>query len=294
MRNGRCFDGGDDPRNGINSAEDIMFENGMRAAAVAALAVAGLTACDEGAGPEGQTPVAVAFSANGTTTTSALRSASAMRSPWGVQSVTVAGTNGTLVIDELRIIVAEFELDRVDDDACANDDATCEDFEAPPAFVNVPLDGGDAVAVTAAVTPNTYDELEFEIEDLEDDEDDPVKAQQIEDLMAEILAEFPDWPRQASMLAVGTFTPTDGEPVAFRVYFEAEVEIELDLSPPVTVTDDGSGASFTINIDPALWFTGGDGTVMNLAELDFDRTGAVVEFEVEIENGFSEVEFEDD
>lgn len=269
-----------------------MFGHGMRAAAVAVLAVAGLAACDGGTGPEGRTPVGVAFSGSGTASSS-LQGTSATRSPWGTQSVTVAGTNGTLVIEELRIIVAEFELDRLNDDACVEEDDSCEEFEAPPAFVNVPLDGGDVVAVTAPVTPDTYDEIEFEIEDLDDDEEDPVKAQQIEELMADILAEFPDWPREASMLAVGTFTPTDGEPVSFRVYFEAEVEIELELSPPVTVTDDGTGATFTVNIDPDLWFSRGDGTVMNLAELDYDRTGAVVAFEVEIEDGFSEVEFDD-
>lgn len=96
------------------------------------------------------------------------------------------------------------------------------------------------------------------------------------------------------MLAIGTFTPTGGAPVPFRVYFEAEVEIEMDLVPPVTVTDDGSGATFTVHIDPALWFKRADGTVMNLAALDYDATGSVVEFEFEMENGFTEIEFDDD
>lgn len=271
-----------------------MFRNGIKAAAVCAVAVTGLTACGDGTGPGSRTQVAVAFSASGTAGSSVMAPAASLQSPWSARSVSVAGTNGTLVIDELRIIVAEFELERLNDDACEREDDACEEFEAPPAFVNVPLDGGETVAVIAAVTPDTYDEMEFEIEDLEDDEDDPVKAQQIEELRAEILAEFPDWPHEASMLVVGTFTPTGGEPMAFRAYFEAEVEIELDLVPPVTVTDDGGGATFTVHIDPGAWFTRGDGTVMNLAELDFDATGAVVEFEVEIENGFSEIEFDDD
>lgn len=271
-----------------------MFRNGMKAAAVSALAVMGLAACDDGTGPGDRASVAVAFSAAGGGSALLAEDGAAFRSPWGVQSVAVAGTNGTLVIDELRIIVAEFELERLDDDACEGDDDDCEEFEAPPAFVNVPLDGGETVAVTALVAPDTYDEMEFEIEDLEDDEDDPVQAQQIAQLRADILAEFPDWPREASMLVVGTFTPTDGDPMAFRAYFEAEVEIELDLVPPVTVTDDGGGATFTVHIDPGAWFTRGDGSVMNLAQFDFDATGSVVEFEVEIEDGFSEIEFDDD
>ena len=256
-----------------------------------ALAALGSVACDDTTGPGQGAQVAVAFGA-----TSSGTAAAPSESAWGLgtREVSVAGSNGTLVIEELRIIVAEFELDRVSDDDCIDDDDACEKFEAAPAFVDVPLDGGESVAVTAFVEPDTYDELEFEIEDLEDDEEDPVQAQRIEELLAEIRAEFPDWPRDASMLVTGTFTPTGGEPVPFRVYFEAEVEIEMDLVPPVTVTDDGSGATFSVTIDPARWFTRSDGSVMNLAALDYDTTGSVVEFEVEVEDGFTDVEFDDD
>ena len=258
---------------------------------LATVAALGTAACDDTTGPGQGTQVTVAFSG---ATSSAATAPAATGSALTTRDVSVGGTNGTLVIEELRIIVAEFELERLNDDDCVGDDDACEEFEAPPAFVNVPLDGGQVVAVTAFVEPDTYDELEFEIEDLDDDEEDPVKAQQIEALLAQIRAEFPDWPREASMLATGTFTPTGGAPVPFRVYFEAEVEIEMDLVPPVTVTDDGSGATFTVNIDPARWFTRSDGSVMNLAALDYDATGSVVEFEVEIEDGFTEIEFDDD
>ncbi|MBW3554672.1 MAG: hypothetical protein KY466_14250 [Gemmatimonadetes bacterium] len=265
------------------------MRNGRRIlTTLTALAALGTAACDETTGPGQGAQVAVAFSAaaSSSTAAAAAESGSLLRT----RNVSIAGTNGTLVLEELRIIVAEFELERVSDEDCVDGNDACEEFEAAPAFVNVPLETGQTVAVTAFVEPDTYDELEFEIEDLEDDEEDPVKAQQIEALMNGIRAEFPDWPREASMLAIGTFTPTDGDPMPFRVFFEAEVEIEMDLIPPVTVTDDGSGATFTVNIDPALWFKRSDGTVMDLAAL----TGTVVEFEVEIENGFTEIEFDDD
>ena len=273
-----------------------MWRNGARQGAVAgvlAMAMGGLAACDETTSPAGSEQVAVAFAGGGSAL--AASSAGGMRALLA-QPMSIEGTNGTLVIEDLRIIVAEFELERITDDGCTNleDDDACEKFEAPPAFVDVPLDGGQVVAVTAVVDPDTYDELDFEIEDLDDDEEDPVKAQQIEELMTAILAEFPDWPREASMLVTGTFTPTGGAPQAFRVYFEAEVEIEMELNPPVTVTDDGTGATFTVNIDPSFWFSNPDGTVRNLAELDYDATGAVVEFEVEIEDGFTELDFDDD
>lgn len=268
------------------------MRNGRRIlTTLTAVAALGAAACDDTTGPGQGAQVAVAFGA----TTSAVSAAPAQTgSMLRTGDASIGGTNGTLVIEELRIIVAEFELERVSDDDCVDGNDACEKFEAPPAFVNVPLDGGQTVAVTAFVDPDTYDELEFEIEDLDDDEEDPVKAQQIEELMNDIRAQFPDWPREASMLAIGTFTPTDGDPMPFRVFFEAEVEIEMDLVPPVTVADDGSGATFTVSIDPALWFKRFDGTVMDLAALDYDATGTVVEFEVEIENGFAEIEFDDD
>ncbi|HUP19479.1 MAG TPA: hypothetical protein VM778_05950 [Gemmatimonadota bacterium] len=264
--------------------------NGRRAlTALTAIAALGAVACDDTAGPVQGVQVAVAFSG----TAGAAAAPSASGSLLGTRDVTLAGTNGTLVIEELRIIVAEFELERLNAGDCEEEDDACEKFEAPPAFVNVPLDGGQTVAVTAVVAPDTYDELEFEIEDLDDDEEDPVEARRIEELLVEIRAEFPDWPRDASMLIVGTFTPTDGEPVPFRVYFEAEVEIELDLVPPVTIAEDDSGATFTVTLNPSLWFVRGDGTVMNLAAFDYDATGTLVEFEFEMENGFTEIEFDD-
>lgn len=256
---------------------------------IGALAIAAVAACDDNTAPEPGPRVTVAFGI--------LESPSNIEptaNTWGTRALSLDGTNGTLVLDELRLIVADFELERLNDDACETGDDACEKFEAPPAFVDVPLDGGQDVAVAANVEPGTYDELGFEVEDLEDDEEDPVEAQQIAELMADVLAEFPDWPREASMLVVGTFTPTGGEAIAFRAYFEAEVEIEMDILPPVTVFDDDGVARFTVRIDPAAWFTRGDGTVLNLAELDYDATGAVVEFEVEIEDGFTRIEFDDD
>lgn len=205
----------------------------------------------------------------------------------------IGGSNGTLTIDDLRVIVDRFELRREDDDDCIEEDHSCERFSAPPLFIDVPLAGGSTVAVTQPVEPDTYRRLKFEIEDLDDDETSPERAALIAQLLADVRAEFPDWPREASMLVTGTFTPTGGDPQAYRVYFEAEVEVRMELDPPAVVTDDGNGATFTVMLDPALWFMRTDGTVRNLAVLDFDVTGDVEEFEIEIRDGFAEIEFDD-
>ncbi|MEJ2187324.1 MAG: hypothetical protein P8Z36_15540, partial [Gemmatimonadota bacterium] len=122
------------------------------------------------------------------------------------------------------------------------------------------------------------------------EESDSTKAQQIQTLMQQVLAQFPDWPQQASMLVVGTFTPTGGQPASFRAYFAAELEITMPIDPPVTVAGNNGPTQLTVKIQPSSWFTNQDGTVMDLSQYDYATTGQVVEFEVEMEHGFAEVD----
>lgn len=208
-------------------------------------------------------------------------------------ALVLTGSNGTLQIDELYVVMDEFELKRADDDHCVEEDDSCEKFRAGPAFLNVPLDGSGVIAVQQAVDTGTYARLDFEIDDLDDDEENAAKAAQVTALRTEIRSQFPDWPQDASMLVVGTFTPAGGTAVAFRVYFEAEVEVEMRLQPPVVIDASATSPSFTVRIDAAMLFRNGDGSVRNLALLDFGATGSVIDFEVEIENGISEIEFDD-
>ena len=190
------------------------------------------------------------------------------------------------------MIVAEFELERENDDDCFEslESDACEKFEAPPQFMALPLDGGPQPSVSQDVPPGVYDELEFEVEDLEiDDDDDNHHSEEIQALFATIQAQFPDWPEQASMLVTGSFTPTGGSAVPFSVFFEAEIEIEIEFEPPLDLTA-GETATVTVVVDPALWFTRPDGTVMDLSQFQ----GQLVEFEAELEDGFTELEFDDE
>jgi hypothetical protein len=272
-----------------------------------ALALAFLTvsACDGGTGIEGPQNVAVNFRAVAGTGTSA---ALAPISPALVESdgpaaalgspMVLEGSNGTLTIDEIRLIVAEVELDS-DDDRCSGadeggpiDDDDC-DFEAPPAFMELPLDGEPVRVLEGLIAPGTYDELEFEIEDLEDDEEDGDFAAEIASLRDRIMQEFPDWPRKATALVVGRFDSPGSGSVPFRVYLEAEIEVERRLTPALVVgADGGADGVLTVDIMPHLWFTRSDGSVLPLHLYDFDVTGEVLEFEVEMEHGFIEVDID--
>ena len=207
------------------------------------------------------------------------------------QNLLIEGSNGTLAISQISLIVAEFELE-LEEDTCdgEQDNDMCEEFELPPSFLNLPLDERAVIIGTDQVPPGMYEELEFEVEDLEDDEN---NNQEILQLLTSIRADYPDWPEQASMLVVGDFTPTDGNPQPFTVYVEAEIEVEMEFNPPLVIEASEQSQTITIEINPENWFLRANGEVMDLSVYDFDQTDDLLEFELEMENGFSTIDFDD-
>ena len=211
------------------------------------------------------------------------------------QELTIAGANGTLTLSQISLIVAEFELELAED-TCDDDQEgeqendMCEEFELPPSFINLPLDQGAVSIGTDQVAPGLYEELEFEVEDLEDDEE---NSQEILQLLDTIRSDYPEWPQEASMRLMGEFTPTDGTPQPFIVYAEAEIEVEMEFNPPLSVESSDQDQTITIAINPENWFIRPNGDVMDLSVFDFEQSTDLLEFEVEMENGFSSIEFDD-
>lgn len=212
---------------------------------------------------------------------------------------TVEGANGSLAFEQILLIVNEVELKHADGscDTLAEPEPgdDCPEFEAPPRFLDLPLDGQPIAAVTSLIPPGAYKELDFEIEDLEDDEEDPAMAALIEQVRSEILVVVPDWPRKASAMIAGTFTPTGGSAEQFRVFVDAEIEIEFALTPNLVVGEDGTASrSLTVDVRPDLWFVDPTGNVRDLRMYDWDETGELIELEVEMEKGFTKIEIDDD
>lgn len=211
----------------------------------------------------------------------------------GPEDLPISGSNGTLTITGLHFIVDEFELERADED----DGEEIEDeIEQGPYLTSLDLEG-DPVEVTSGNVPfGRYEELSFEIEDVDfgDEESGDDDEGQDEAALRSAIEEagFTDWPDGASMVAVGTFTPTDGESRPFTTYFEAEIEIEMEMDPPLEFQEGGPSTRVTVHLDPARWFSRADGRVRDLAALDYGETGELVEFELEIEEGFAETEIE--
>lgn len=269
----------------------------MRYILSALVLLAALAACDSSTGPGNEDVVSVKFRTVGP---SALAAAPAgpSKAPGALGGIPVEGSNGTLELEGLWMIVAEFELkgeERRENEGCPGMDGDdCHEFEAPPFFVELPLEDGFVSVATDQVPPGVYDRFEFEIEDLDDgDEEDGRGASE---LMAQIRAIHPDWPEEASLLVVGTFTPEGGEPQPFRVYVDGEIEIERDLDPPLVVGDDETvgAAAIVVEVNPRAWFQRSDGTVLELSDYDFGHTGHLLELGGELEHGFLHFDVEDD
>lgn len=266
-------------------------------AALVLCTAAFLTACESNVGgggsdDENQDVIPISFgissSALAPTAARAFNSRQAAPAP----SVTVVGSNGTLDITRIAVLVEEFELEPVEVEECDVEPkpASCADFEQRYFFIDVPVDGTQVTVMDADIPDGNYKKLEFEIDDIEidDDPEEAADADLIDALFADVRAEFPNWPEEASIVVIGTFTPTGGDPVDFTTYFEAEIEVELEFDIPLTVPDD-SNDGIMIALHPELWFTRSDGTVMDLSQLQ----NQVVEFEVELEDGF-ELEFDEE
>lgn len=246
-----------------------MIRNRLLVLLVAPLA---LTACESTSEPDPSPSVAVALRLRNPPSSSA-------------GAISITGSNGVLTLTDVRVIVSEFELEQ--DGACSSTalGRPCLDFEAPPKLLDLPLDGAAVGVVQGQVPPGSYDELEFEVEDLELDPDEPAgtaERKEMETLAKAIRAQFTDWPARASMVATGSFRPAgSGTAVPFRVYFDAETDVLLRLTPPV-VLDSGS-KTLRVVLGPVGWFRGADGRVLDLSQHDFARTGSTPRLGSELE-----------
>lgn len=206
-------------------------------------------------------------------------------------SLIIEGTNGTLQIDDIRFIVSEFELEPADVEA---DSEEIEEFESQSFFVDLPL-GEDVLSLANnQIKVGLYEDLEFKVEDLDFEDEEEGEEEEHQALADSIRSEFSDWPDEASMVLVGTFTSSDGQTQSFKVFAKAEIEIEREFNPPLEVTEDNMQQVVSVRINPTKWLTKEDGSVLDLTQYDWDEYEELIEFEVEFENGVEEIEVDDD
>lgn len=253
-----------------------------------AAAVGLLAGCSDDLNGPG-TSGSVSLSVAGPTSTSGSASTRGVRTSRTGPGFAITQTDdegNELVMDSVKVVLREIELERAFDDDCPEDveDDACEEFEAGIRLFEVPLDGSVEKIVSIDVPADTYDELEFEIHKPDDDE--PEGQEFIEDHPA-----FKD----VSIRVVGTF---NGEEFVFEQDLNEEQEVALD--PPLVVDEENTTVNLTLKLDVTTWFVDQEGEVVSAGSLidpreaDKDAGNSAAENVVE-ENIKDSIEgFEDD
>lgn len=199
------------------------------------VSTAALTACDSSApGGSGQISFNVATRPAG----------SAAARPATAPDSLLDGGGNVLVLTGVELVLRDIEFKRQEHDSCdslGTDDDGCEEFEAGPVLVDLPMGLGVTHEFSVAVDSGTFDELELRIHKPEDDGDARDQA---------FLAAHPDL-RDVSIRVTGTFNGT-----AFTFVTDLNADQELTLSPPLTVSGQ-SDVAVTLMVDVSRWFLSG-------------------------------------
>jgi hypothetical protein len=185
----------------------------------------------------------------------------------------------TLVLSSVEVVFREIELKRLEVADCDVDPEPegCEEFEAGPVLVSLPLSPGADSAFALDIPPGTYTEIEFDVHKVSDsDEED-----------AAFRLAHPSFVDK-SIRVTGTF---NGQ--AFVFESDLDVEQELDLTPALVVEDATTMANITILVDVDGWFRDNLGGLIDPATANkgFDNEGIVKE---NIKNTMEAFEDEDE
>jgi hypothetical protein len=243
----------------------------MRQLAVA-LTLLALGACSETTVPVEFRNVQVSFSTQPASAALLQEFGPVAASAASLNDTMVTGSD-TLILSSAQLVLTEVELQRSDVEDC--DDDECEEFEAGPVLVDLPLAPGLTKQFELDVPAGTYTEIEFDVHLVDDD--DPADIA--------FLTQYPEF-EGVSVRVSGTF---NGQQFLFES--DIEVEEELDLNPPLTVADGDDGTNITVFVDIDSWFRDAVGDVIDpeTANVGGENEGLVSE---NIENSFEA--FEDD
>lgn len=171
-----------------------------------------------------------------------------MSADYFLDDTTVAGTD-TLIITSAELVLREIELRRVGvvqcDTSATTDD--CEEFEAGPILLSLPLTAGVQAAANVDVPEGSYDRVEFEIHKPSDDN-------RADSLFVQANPDFAD----ISIRARGTF---NGQ--AFEFTSDLNVEQELALNPILQITGESQPRNITVLVGLDEWFLDATGALVD-------------------------------
>lgn len=205
-----------------------------------------VAACSDGSGP-GQT-LSLSFATRLPGAQQAPSRAPAFGAAVTGADTLTDGTN-TLIITKAEIVLREIELEPVEVADCdvSPKPAGCEEFEAGPVLVDLPLGPGAVQEVAVDVTPGSYKEVEFEIHKISLDAPEE----------AAFRTAHPEFVEK-SIRVQGTF---NGQ--AFTYETDLDVEQEEHFATPLVITDATTSTNLTIRVGLANWFRATNGSLVN-------------------------------
>ena len=209
--------------------------------APAALLLVGCT----GTAPKASQPISLSITTR-SPSTSSLPTASASA------SIQIGTGANSLTINQAQVVLSRLELSPSGSCATAGEKDDCDELQAGPALVDLPVDGTTKVVLDGAVAPGSYTALRARLDAVTPDEDEPG--------VSAFLVAHPDW-KGISVKVTGVFTDAKSQTHAFTFTSEADAEIEAAFQPAITVA--AGTSNLTVSVDVASWFK--------------DETGAVID-----------------
>jgi hypothetical protein len=205
------------------------------------VALATATACADTTGPEEGTVLKLSL------VTPAPPAAPA---PGPLSVVTQSDGSNTLEFTRVAMVMREIELELASGDGCDDTGDTdthddCEEFEAGPLLLELPLDGTVSHVVSIEIPAGTYDEIEFDIH----------KAELPEDQA--FLDQFPDF-EGVSIRVEGTWNRE-----AFVFLQDLDEEQEIELRTPLVIGEGSDANNLTLEMDIGTWFLDEGGTLVD-------------------------------
>ncbi len=167
-------------------------------------------------------------------------------------SIQIGNGANSLTINQAQVVLARIELSPSGSCATAGEDDDCDELQAGPALVDLPVDGTTKLVLDGAVPPGSYTALHAKLDAVKSDEDEPG--------VSTFLAAHPDL-KGISVKVKGVFTDAKSQTHDFTFTSEADAEIEAAFQPAITVAANTS--NITVSVDVASWFK--------------DETGAVID-----------------
>jgi hypothetical protein len=253
--------------------------SGLSFIIVGVLIVVGLLGCDaaglSGGGEPEASPVSLSVSATDGTGAGALQTqAKGLRA----QRVTDSAGN-RLQFDRVELVLQSIVFERTDvEDGCDDGQQGCEELEAGPLRVVLPLEStSPSVVVDTTLPAGTWEEAAFTVGVPSDPS----------------VFDDPPFPSGVSIRAQGTFTPAGGTSQEFTFLSDLSEERELEFEPPLEVTPE-EPTNVTFAVDLSTWFRRADSTLVNPAlASDGGRFADLVEENIESSiEGFEDNDFD--